>query len=58
VGRAEYGNVQFQFWDLGGSGDLSRLWANYYSETHLVLFVIDGTVLEACNQAINFFGKK
>lgn len=33
--------AQVQFWDLGGAEDLHGLWAGYYAESHVVMFVVD-----------------
>lgn len=33
--------ARFQFWDLGGQSSLRRLWRDYFSAAHMILFVID-----------------
>lgn len=32
-------------WDLGGQSNLRPLWANYYTQCHAVIFVIDATTV-------------
>lgn len=29
-------------WDLGGKEGIRNIWANYYLESHVVLYIIDG----------------
>lgn len=41
VSKCDLKGVQCQFWDLGGGGDLPKLWPKYYAEAHAVFFVID-----------------
>jgi ADP-ribosylation factor related protein 1 len=41
VSKCDLKGIQCQFWDLGGGGDLPKLWPKYYKESHAVLFVID-----------------
>lgn len=46
VSKCNFQGVQCQFWDLGGGGDLPKLWKKYYAEAHAVLFVIDSVSIE------------
>lgn len=41
VSKCDLKGIQCQFWDLGGGGDLPKLWPKYYAEAHAVFFVID-----------------
>lgn len=41
MSKCDLKGIQCQFWDLGGGGDLPKLWPKYYKESHAVLFVID-----------------
>ncbi len=47
VSKCDFNGVQCQFWDLGGGGDLPKLWKKYYTEAHAVFFVIDSVNIEA-----------
>ena len=46
MSKCDLKGIQCQFWDLGGSGDLPKLWQKYYTEAHAVLFVIDSVRIE------------
>lgn len=46
VSKCNFNGVQCQFWDLGGGGDLPKLWKKYYVEAHAVFFVIDSLKIE------------
>lgn len=41
IGRASFGRVNILFWDMGGGESLRELWANYFDESHAILFVLD-----------------
>eukprot|EP00002_Diphylleia_rotans_P009798 TRINITY_DN2013_c0_g4_i1.p1 TRINITY_DN2013_c0_g4~~TRINITY_DN2013_c0_g4_i1.p1 ORF type:complete len:183 (-),score=35.18 TRINITY_DN2013_c0_g4_i1:672-1220(-) len=43
VEEIEYKNAQFQMWDIGGQESLRTSWSTYYSNTHIVILVIDST---------------
>lgn len=47
MSKCEFNGVQCQFWDLGGGGDLPKLWKKYYAEAHAVVFVVDSENIEA-----------
>jgi len=46
VSKCDLKGIQCQFWDLGGGGDLPKLWPKYYKESHAVFFVIDSIELK------------
>ena len=46
VSKCDLNGIHCQFWDMGGGGDLPKLWAKYYGEAHAVFFVIDSTAME------------
>jgi len=41
IGRMEAHGVRFLFWDLGGQRGLRSIWAEYFSEAHAIIFVVD-----------------
>lgn len=43
VGKIVLKGTKFQFWDLGGQSSLRTMWNNYFSSSHLILFVIDSS---------------
>ena len=38
-------------WDLGGAAKIRLLWAHYYPNTNLIIFVIDASNLERIGEA-------
>lgn len=46
VSKCDFNGIQCQFWDMGGGGDLPKLWSKYYGEAHAVFFVIDSVTIE------------
>lgn len=41
VSKCEINGILCQFWDMGGGGDLPKLWSKYYKQAHALLFLID-----------------
>ena len=42
----QYGNLNFDVWDLGGQTSIRPYWRSYYANTAAVVFVIDSTDIE------------
>lgn len=42
----QYGNLNFDVWDLGGQTSIRPYWRSYYANTAAVIFVIDSTDIE------------
>jgi len=43
VEEVQYKNIKFVMWDIGGQESLRISWANYYTDTAVIIFVIDST---------------
>lgn len=39
----KYQDLNLEVWDLGGQTNLRHFWKNYFSQTDIVLFVVDST---------------
>ncbi|OAL18917.1 hypothetical protein AYO22_10246 [Fonsecaea multimorphosa] len=46
VESVQYGNLNFDVWDLGGQTSIRPYWRSYYANTAAVIFVIDSTDIE------------
>ena len=46
MSKCDLKGIRCQFWDLGGGGDLPKLWPKYYKESHAVFYVIDALELQ------------
>ncbi|KIV89493.1 hypothetical protein, variant [Exophiala mesophila] len=46
VESVQYGNLNFDVWDLGGQTSIRPYWRSYYANTAAVVFVIDSTDIE------------
>ena len=42
----QYGNLNFDVWDLGGQTSIRPYWRSYYANTAAVIFVVDSTDIE------------
>jgi ADP-ribosylation factor-like protein 1 len=42
----QYGNLNFDVWDLGGQTSIRPYWRSYYANTAAVVFVVDSTDIE------------
>lgn len=40
---ADYKNISFSVWDVGGQASIRRLWRRYYEGSHAVIFVVDSS---------------
>ena len=40
------GNVKLTIWDVGGSDKIRLLWIHYYSNTHLIIYVVDSSDID------------
>lgn len=59
VSKCDLKGIQCQFWDLGGGGDLPKLWPKYYKESHAVFFVIDSSEFHRDKTKVtSTFGKR
>ena len=43
IGRLDVEGCKLLIWDLGGQRQLQAIWQKYYSQTHAIIFVVDGT---------------
>ena len=41
VENLEFGNIIFTVWDLGGQERIRKLWPTYYTNTQVIIFVVD-----------------
>jgi ADP-ribosylation factor protein 1 len=41
VENLEFGKIMFTVWDLGGQERIRKLWPTYYTNTKLIIFVVD-----------------
>eukprot|EP00386_Alphamonas_edax_P007757 GDKI01025771.1.p1 GENE.GDKI01025771.1~~GDKI01025771.1.p1 ORF type:complete len:185 (-),score=39.72 GDKI01025771.1:27-581(-) len=41
VEHVSYKNIEFTVWDIGGQDKIRQLWRHYYTDTDLVIFVVD-----------------
>lgn len=46
VESVQYGNLNFDVWDLGGQTSIRPYWRSYYANTAAVIFVVDSTDIE------------
>ena len=50
IGKISCEGKQLLFWDLGGQISLRRIWKEYYSSCHAILFIIDATDFERIDE--------
>ena len=46
IRSVQYGNLNFDVWDLGGQTSIRPYWRSYYANTAAVIFVVDSTDIE------------
>src|ERR1700760_157300 len=51
VESVQYGNLNFDVWDLGGQTSIRPYWRCYYANTAAVIFVIDSTDIDRLGTA-------
>ncbi|XP_036415975.1 ADP-ribosylation factor 4-like [Colossoma macropomum] len=51
VESVEYNNISFTVWDVGGQGQIRRLWKHYYQNTKGLIFVVDSSDRERIEEA-------
>lgn len=47
----DFDNMSLQFWDLPGQQSFRRIWTNYYSEVHAIVFMVDSADTERLKEA-------
>ena len=52
----QYGNLNFDVWDLGGQTSIRPYWRSYYANTAAVIFVVDSTDIERLEIAAEELG--
>lgn len=57
VCKVDIKSARINFWDLGGQRDLHSIWANYYSECHAIVFVVDSTDKARIEECKETFGE-
>ena len=56
VGRVDIGRTtRLVFWDLGGQRDLHRLWPEYYTQAHGIVFVVDASDRDRLRESMQAF---
>ncbi len=43
----EYNDVEFNIWDIGGSGKIKSLWKHYFENTKLVVYIVFNQIEES-----------
>ncbi len=43
----EYNDVEFNIWDIGGSGKIKSLWKHYFENTKLVVYIVYNQIEES-----------
>ena len=56
VESVQYGNLNFDVWDLGGQTSIRPYWRSYYANTAAVVFVVDSTDIERLEIAADELG--
>ena len=51
VKRLDFDNMSLQFWDLPGQQSFRRIWTNYYSEAHAIVFMVDSADTDRLKEA-------
>eukprot|EP00929_Paragymnodinium_shiwhaense_P088177 TRINITY_DN4840_c0_g1_i1.p1 TRINITY_DN4840_c0_g1~~TRINITY_DN4840_c0_g1_i1.p1 ORF type:complete len:183 (-),score=47.22 TRINITY_DN4840_c0_g1_i1:315-863(-) len=51
VESAEYKNISFTVWDIGGQDKIRKLWRHYYADTDGLIFVVDSSDAERMAEA-------
>merc|ERR1712241_158427 len=56
VETAEYKNINFTVWDVGGQDKIRPLWRHYYQNTQGIIFVVDSNDRERIDDSSGFEG--